>query len=559
MEQARLFLAIALSFLVLLVWNFFFTDNEIVKEPVKKSESSALNKEESVKKTEPQMAAADKAPLSSENGSLPEKDISPFTGVFRTITVNSHLYSVKISEKGAVFKSFVLKDYREKANADSPLKQMIPENISMGSICTEFAANTLPGLKDAVFSADIDSDTLDVSHQPGDIAFTWESPDGIIFEKKFHFSSSTYLIGLSITVKNGSSRVIQDSLVVSLTNQIPVTADSYSFEGPSGYINNRLEQIKFKKIKDQNTYPGNLKWIAVESRYFISGLVIKEPVESGMRPLLVSDKILMNQYIHPVTTIQPGKEQRFEFELFSGPKSLKILSSLNNKLDKAIDFGWFDFIGKPCLWMLNFIHGFIPNYGFAIIILTILIKLILWPLGNKGYQSMNEMKKLQPLMTEIREKYKDDKRRMNEEVMGLYRTYKVNPMGGCLPMILQIPVFFAFYRMLYEAIELRHAPFIGWVDDLSAPDRLFHFNFTVPFMQPPYGIPVLTIVMGATMFLQQKMSPPPGDPAQAKMMMFMPIIFTVIFINFSSGLVLYWLISNIISIAQQYYILKKNP
>jgi YidC/Oxa1 family membrane protein insertase len=161
-------------------------------------------------------------------------------------------------------------------------------------------------------------------------------------------------------------------------------------------------------------------------------------------------------------------------------------------------------------------------------------------------------------MTEIREKHKGDKQKMNQELMALYRTYKVNPMGGCLPMVLQIPVFFALYRMLYQAIELRHAPFLLWINDLSAPDRLFHFGFSIPFMQPPYGIPVLTIIMGATMLLQQKMSPPPGDPTQAKMMMLMPVVFTFIFINFSSGLVLYWLVNNVLSISQQYYVQKKT-
>ena len=164
----------------------------------------------------------------------------------------------------------------------------------------------------------------------------------------------------------------------------------------------------------------------------------------------------------------------------------------------------FDFIAKPCLWLMNFIYQFIPNYGVAIIILTIIVKLLLWPLGNKSYKSMAEMKKLQPLMAEIREKYKDDKKKMNQETMALYKTYKINPMGGCLPMVLQIPVFLALYRMLYEAIELRHAPFLLWIDDLSAPDRLFRFGFSVPFMEPPYGIPVLTLIMGATCFCSRR-------------------------------------------------------
>jgi YidC/Oxa1 family membrane protein insertase len=236
---------------------------------------------------------------------------------------------------------------------------------------------------------------------------------------------------------------------------------------------------------------------------------------------------------------------------------MKILGEAGHDLGKAVNFGMFDVIAKPCVWLMNKIYSVIPNYGVAIILLTVLIKILLWPLGSKSYKSMSEMKKLQPLMKEIREKHKNDKKKMNEEIMSLYRTYKINPLGGCLPMVVQIPVFFALYRMLYQAIELRHAPFLLWINDLSAPDRLFRFDFSVPFMEPPYGIPVLTIIMGATMLLQQKMSPPMGDPTQAKMMMLMPLVFTVIFINFSSGLVLYWLVNNVLSIAQQYYIQKK--
>jgi YidC/Oxa1 family membrane protein insertase len=248
----------------------------------------------------------------------------------------------------------------------------------------------------------------------------------------------------------------------------------------------------------------------------------------------------------------------YEYDVYFGPKSLKILSQKDNGLDKAINFGMFDFIAKPFLWLMNFIYDYIPNYGIAIIILTIIVKLILWPLGNKSYKSMNDMKKLAPLMKEIKEKYKDDKKKMNQETMALYKTYKINPMGGCLPMVLQIPVFFALYRMLYEAIELRHAPFFLWINDLSAPDRLFNFDMYIPLMHPPYGIPVLTLIMGASMFFQQKMAPASPDPTQAKLMTFMPIIFTFIFINFSSGLVLYWLVNNLLSMGQQYYVSKKK-
>ena len=289
----------------------------------------------------------------------------------------------------------------------------------------------------------------------------------------------------------------------------------------------------------------------------MSGLIPDQIEEARLHLALKSEKFVAAQYQQPEKVIPPGNQYTYKYRLFIGPKRISNLKTVGNSLERLIDFGWFDFIARPCLWLLNLFYSVIPNYGVAIIILTLLVKVLLWPLGQKSYKSMSEMKKLQPLMKEIREKYKDDKQRMNQEVMGLYKTYKINPLGGCLPMIVQLPVFFALYRMLYQAIELRHAPFFLWINDLSAPDRLFNFNFEIPFMEPPFGIPVLTVIMGASMLLQQKMSPPMGDATQAKMMMFMPIIFTVIFINFSSGLVLYWLVNNILSIAQQYYTQKK--
>jgi YidC/Oxa1 family membrane protein insertase len=316
--------------------------------------------------------------------------------------------------------------------------------------------------------------------------------------------------------------------------------------------------VALDDIEDKGQISGDIRWIAIQDQYFMSSLIPKKSTETSIRMNLRNKGLVENQFVQPLKALAPGARTAVSYFLYFGPKSLKILSGTPYQLDKAIDFGWFTVIAKPCVWLMNQLYRFIPNYGVVIIILTLLIKLLLWPLGNKSYRSMAEMKKLQPLMAEIREKYKDDKKKMNEEMMALYRTYKVNPMGGCLPMALQIPVFIAFYRMLYGAIELRHAPFFGWITDLSAPDRLFRFDFTVPFMQPPYGIPVLTVIMGATMFLQQKMSPPPGDPAQAKMMMLMPVVFTVIFINFPAGLVLYWLVNNIVSIGQQYYVTKKR-
>jgi YidC/Oxa1 family membrane protein insertase len=550
MEQARLVIAIALSLFVFILWNFFFVEKK-ENQPPKPAQEKEQKTDEKPNILKKEQNVAEKTILPAKIPAFPLKPA-------RTVTVKTPLYRVKISEKGAVFKSYVLKNYRETVDADSPLLEMIPPDISNGTIFLGFLDNSLGGLNNAVFSGDVDAKSVDVTDKSKDISFVWTSPQGVTIEKKFSFSPETYMIDLGVTIKNLSGKTLLDSLVLSLTQPAQVKQSRYGFTGPSALINNKLIQIKTKKIKDKNIYTGNIKWVAVQNRYFMSAIIPDDPVNGSMH-LSLDDKVLTNGYVRPEMVMGSGTQRVFKYKLFFGPKSMKILKGLNYDLVKAVHFGMFDIIAKPCVWIMNFIYDhFIPNYGVAIIMLTLFTKIILWPLGNKSYKSMAEMKKIQPLMTEIREKYKDDKKKMNEEVMALYKTYKVNPMGGCLPMLAQIPIFFALYRMLYEAIELRHAPFFWWINDLSAPDRLFRFDFSIPFMQPPYGIPVLTIIMGASMFLQQKMSPPMGDATQAKMMMLMPLVFTVMFINFSSGLVLYWLVNNIISMAQQYYIQKKN-
>ena len=554
MEQARLFIAIALSLLVFIMWNFFFAEKKIDQPP-----KQVQQKEQKTDKKPAILPAmlkegtivAEKSPLSSKISALPVKPS-------RTVTVKTPLYKVKISEKGAVFKSYVLNNYRKTMDADSPLLEMISPDIPDGTIHLGFSENSLSGLDDAVFSADLDEDSVDIYKKSKAISFIWTSPQGVVVEKKYLFSPENYMIDLSVTIKNFSSETLKDSLILSLVLPAKIEKSRYGFAGPSALINDKLKQIKTKKIKDKNIYTGKVKWVAVQSRYFMSAIIPDEPIDAGMH-LYIDNNILKNQYVQPESVIDSGVKHVFKYKLFFGPKSMKVLKGLDYDLVKAVNFGMFDIIAKPCVWIMNFIYDhFIPNYGVAIILLTLFTKVILWPLGNKSYKSMAEMKKIQPLMAEIKAKHKDDKKKMNEEVMGLYKTYKVNPMGGCLPMVAQIPIFFALYRMLYEAIELRHAPFFWWINDLSAPDRLFRFDVSIPFMQPPYGIPVLTIIMGASMFIQQKMSPPMGDATQAKMMMLMPLVFTVMFINFSSGLVLYWLVNNIISMAQQYYIQKKK-
>ncbi len=576
-EQKRLFIAIILSIVVMVGWDWLFANKAPIKQKTKtehvvagkKSGESAVksSRKLSVKKADKAGNTATLGKMSdykpeagklqsSSSETLNEPSASNGNVKCRKIFLSTPYYNITLSENRAAVTSLTLNKYRETIEKNSPLKQLVSSKIKSGVFTLDLREKSLPGLANAVFTTNTGSDHIKLDKGKKSIAFSWRSKDGFVVEKVYTFSASTYLIGLDIFIKNGSGMPLKDELDIAIPGLIDKSSSRYSFHGPIALINGKLEEIKVKKIKEKDVYPGKIDWAGFTTRYFISCILPAKPVHARIK-LVKSGPIVTTNYIQPMDRLAPGKQVKYSFQCYMGPKSLKVLSQYHNTLKQCINFGWFDILAKPCLIAMNLIYEFIPNYGVAIILLTIFIKLIFWPLGTKSYKSMNDMKRVQPLMAELREKYKDDKQKMNQEIMALYKTYKVNPMSGCLPMLVQMPIFFALYRMLYQAIELRHAPFFGWIQDLSAPDRLFHFAFKVPFLQPPTGIPVLTIIMGATMFLQQKMSPTTGDPTQAKMMMLMPLFMTVIFVNFPAGLVLYWLVNNVLSIGQQYYIQKK--
>ena len=547
MEQARLIIAIGLSFLVFFIWDAFFVEKKPVeKAPVEQAEVQPTEQRTSVPEEET-------VPLSKEPVKKAEPVIERNT---RSILVSTDKYEARLDEKGAAITSFKLKEYKDSLGENAAMLELVPGIVKGGTVHVYFEDSRMGGLKNAVFSAGNTPEHLAVDSEPRSVEFSCVLDSGVEVIKKYTFTRGKYLIDLDITVINRSGEDRKEQLAVGLVGAIPHKKKAYAFEGPSAYINGELEQIKTKSIEKKNIYNGKIEWIALEDRYFLTSLLTESESEASF-VLGINEGLLSGKYVHPARNFESGKRVTYRHQLFFGPKQMDLLNAAGKDLGKLINFGMFDILAKPCLKFMNIIYSVVPNYGLAIILITIIIKIVLWPLGTKSYKSMNEMKRVQPLMAEIKEKHKNDKKKQNEEIMGLYKTYKINPMGGCLPMVVQIPVFFALYRMLYGAIELRHAPFIGWINDLSAPDRLFSFGFSIPFMEPPYGIPVLTLIMGATMFLQQKMSPPMGDAAQAKMMMLMPIVFTFIFINFSSGLVLYWLVNNVLSISQQYYIQKK--
>jgi YidC/Oxa1 family membrane protein insertase len=317
-------------------------------------------------------------------------------------------------------------------------------------------------------------------------------------------------------------------------------SSSLDFVGPVTLVNDKLNSEKVKDLeKEIKTYQ-NPVWTAFETKYFMAALV---PLTPGENRVVVSKQgsMVLNSLETAATSLAPGESATFDYLAYFGPLDLDIVEQVDHRLDEAIDFGFFSPLALPLRHVLMFFYGYVGNFGVAIILLTVIIKLLFWPLTQKSYTSMKSMQKLQPEMQRLREKYKNDKERLNKEMMLMYKEKRVNPLGGCLPMLVQIPVFFALYKTLMVDIGLRHAPFAFWLTDLSAKD--------------PYYITPL--IMGVTMFIQQKMSPSSMDPTQAKIFMMMPVIFTFMFLNFPAGLVLYWLVNNLLTIFQQYLIQRK--
>jgi len=544
----RTLLALGLSFLVFLVWSVLFGP----KPTDKSTEKQSLPKKEQSQQEERFHPALEDRPLPAG----PKRDLMLETERdARDITVETDLYTAIFSGSGPLIKSFKLSNYLSKLEKGAPLKELIHVKNKDGcGFNLGFSGQSIPNANWAAYKVNRQSISIRTGDQPKELIYEWESPQGIGITTRFVFYADSYKIDLSVIIDNRSEYIIDDSLLLKLAHFPQQTKKSYyAFEGMAFLVGNKLEEVKVKKLKDK-LFSGQISWIAYEEAYFMTAIISEEDKKATVKGTTLPDGEVRITYITPSLNLRQHQKATESFTLYLGPRDLDILKALNKKIEKAINFGWFDIIAKPLLVTLRFFNKYLGNYGISIILLTIIIKILFWPLTHKSYQSMKEMRKLQPMMAKIREKYKGNKQEMQKQLMGLYKTYKINPMGGCLPMIVQIPVFFALFRVLPNSIELRHAPFVLWIKDLSAPDRLFSFPFQIPFMTPPYGIPVLTLIMGASMFLQQKMTPTPGDPAQAKMMMLLPIVFTFLFINFPSGLVLYWLVNNILSIAQQYRI-----
>lgn len=551
--EKRVVIAFVLSILVLLAWSLLFAPKRPEAPP--KEEVTRVEKEKAVPQSvKPPIA---KPPTLPKEGAkvLPtvkEKEIVVETPIYRAILTNM----------GPAIKSFRLKKYRKTPEPNSPMIDLVHLGKSGEDFLKiDFNHQSNPESYKDIYHVDAESISLDPDSSPQDLTFKAVRPDGVSVNQTFRFYPDRYQIDLLVSLRNQSENQIQGNLSAHVGN-IPSKATGYrSFVGVALLLDGKLKQLKpkNKEIKAGKNLSGQIGWIAYEDKYFMSAIVPDEQEAASFKGGLLPSGVLKATYMTPPISLRSQEQASSRFTLYLGPRDLSVLKQLGKHLDLAINFGFFDIIARPMLFALRFFNKYVKNYGVSIIIITILIKILFWPLTHKSYKSMKDMQKLQPLMKKIREKYKHDKQQMNKEMMALYKTYKVNPMGGCLPMAIQIPVFIALYNVFGKSIELRHAPFMLWINDLSAPDRLFSFPFELPLMSPPYGIPVLTLLMGATMFITQKMTPMSmGDPTQAKVMQFLPLFFTFIFINFPSGLVLYWLVNNILQIGQQYRIKKSS-
>lgn len=475
----------------------------------------------------------------------------------RDVTVETDLYRAVFTEAGGGLKSFRLKSYRETLEENSAQKELVFEE-GLSALPLFFSWGVEPARSPITLFA-ADRTDLSITDGAGSVTMASSLSTGVEIRRSLTFRDHDYAIEMEVEVINRTAQPLQGAPYLRLSSRpfSPGDMSSFMFTGPAVMKDGVLEEIKVEDLveKGGQTVAGKIGWVAYEDTYFMASVLPRTingaPYDQVSVQLSASDGDRVSALVTSQAEIlQPGGASTYHYTLYYGPKELKTLAAVGGDLDRIVNFGWWDFIAKPTLHLLKFLYGYVHNYGIAIILVTVIFKMLFWPIAQKGMKSMKTMQKLQPKMAKLREKYANDKDRLNQEMMQLYRTYKVNPVGGCLPMVLQIPVFFALYKVLLQTIELRHAPFMLWMNDLSAPDRLA-IGFDIPYLG---GIPVLTLLMGASMFLQQRMTPSTGDPTQAKIMMFMPVIFTFMFLNFASGLVLYWFVNNLLSILQQYLI-----
>jgi len=493
MEKKAL-LAVILSLLVLYLFQAYFAPPERPIQPHLENETSepipSQNEAFSPQTTSKLLEKKWETPPSVASSSFPEREVR----------VETDFYTAVFTTRGAALKSWVLKKYLDHLGADGkPIEMVTGKETGMFPLGLTLIGKETSEPVDIHFQPDQEFLDLTGTKKKGRLVFTGKTSDGMLIKKVLTFFPENYVIDIDVEVFQSKAFPPPKGAVMNWVRIIDPEKDGssrFGFTGPAACVGGKLKEVKIKSLDDGNkSFPRRVNWAGYEDKYFFAAFFPRDNVPL-MAEITKPDEnfIIINcleKGFKKENSLGLSEKMIFSYGFFCGPKDIEILRALGMNLEKAIDFGMFDIIAKPLLYTLKYLNKVTHNYGLAIIIITIIIKIIFFPLTHKSYSSMKAMKDLQPKITDLRKKYKDDKERLNRETINLYRSYKVNPLGGCLPLLVQFPIFIAFYWVLLGSIELRHSPFIFWIKDLSAHD-------------PYYITPIL---MGISMFIQQKMTP----------------------------------------------------
>lgn len=549
MDKPRPVLAVVLCVGIFLLYTYIFPPAKGPQNiPQKKSESQSTLTQSETHPTE-SLNGINEHPAPSDSGvALEESEISSMSQNIKrdeTLLLENDAISAQVSlERGAIV-SWKLKDYHQETDTQSPLMNLVDEKDHSVALALSLDDS---GYESKPLFQPVRSQVR--SNQ--EVQLQWTSDKMKVFQTIKMSDENPYLVDVTLEYTNNSQDVLRlDPKLWIAKQQKPAKKSEgyFSFlKGPSNvfhpmyYVNNKLEtKENIAKLPEETVEKGLVYWSGLTDRYFLLSLIARQGNSlTTTRYGKELDDILYSNLSYGKISIRKGETITQHYTAYLGPKKREQMKSLGVFLEKSVNYGWLTFVAIPLLWLLVFFEKIVLNWGVAIIILTFLVKLLLHPINKKSMQSMKEMQKLQPKLKELKEKYKDNKEKLNQEMMGLFRSHKVNPMGGCLPMVLQMPVYFALYKVLWNSIELYHAPFFWVYNDLSAPD---------PFMVTP-------ILLGVMMALQQKLTPQATtmEPAQQKVMMLMPLMFAGFMIFFPFGLVLYILVNTVMTVLQQYMI-----
>jgi len=554
-NQKNLLLAVVFSLVILIGFDFFFAPK---KSEINKVQVNENISEETLDKNTPSIDSS----LIKKSNEIKSSE--------KRIKFKANRIEGSINLFGATIDDIILSDYFQTIEKKKKIQVLQQENsnspyfLRMGWASTDKSIE-LPD-KNSLWKANKENFNNEK------IKLEWSNNKGLKIIREISFDEN-FMITITDEVINGTSGKID------LTNFSYLRRKNYEpenkffilHEGPLGVFNDTLKEVSYDELHENKEIVESTKngWIGYTDHYWQVAIFpdTNESFKARFKTLNDRRNSIQIDFINDnVKSVEPNSNLVTKSYVFAGAKEVPLIDNyikeLNvNKLDLSVDFGWFYFLTKPLFYALNFLSTKFENFGIGIIILTIFIRIILFPLANKSFKSMNSMRILTPEIQRVRERYKDDRQKMNQEMFALYREKKINPAAGCLPILIQIPIFFALYKVLFVSIEMRHAPFFGWIKDLSAPDPTSLFNLfgLIPWDPPLFlTIGIWPLLMGLTMYLQQKINPPPPDPIQAKIFMMLPFIFTFLLATFPSGMVVYWTVNNVLSIGQQYILLKKQ-